>query len=575
MRQTSRALIPFVLATGLVAFTTPHGVAQGPLPDIHTLLEQVRAATAERERLLENAWGTCNAVMQRGIPSCEMRKENADKYLGPDSEGICWPPPKPRELTWYRTGTHRRYDTESLRRAWEVASRVGEKTTGRTVDLHEGKGYVDAAPIPYYNLIRLPWHFDLDDLFRRPEVEPVRGIERQLELGDQPRISWSLVDEIPCILVAFEPSEADLQEDATQVWKEYYFAPGMDLALLKATIVYSSPARSPNGPMFSIYKFGASYRPGPNGEDVWLCASLDLEFRRRQQGIGDVLLLLERVQADFSYAALDVDLPDDTFTLTGLGLREDAPIYDLRFGGMRVSGGPSGFVVHPEDEDLFTGLSTPIPLATAHEIARDLSAELEGRDQAYLHAVVKDRTEFPTIHGKLYRKLALGKLRRAPGDTTSLLAHGFEVQDDVLVRGLVVPCAPSHGYHDREPSDAAMDLAERALLETPDRITPLHAEALHRATDLRKPVFGFGPRSVPEGYNRAIGLLCRLLEHPRTAVQAAALAYLPARDVRTQASLDVMKSALDRFVDREGVSAADQRIAKEKLAQILEAALAR
>lgn len=575
MRLTSRALIPFSLATGFVAFTTPHAVAQEPLPDIHTLLEQVRAATEARERLLENAWGACNTVMQRGIPACEMRKENANKYLGPDSEGICWSPPAPQELTWYRTGTHRRYDTESLRRVWEVASKVGEKTMGRTVDLHEGKGYLDAAPGAYYNLIQLPWHFDLDDLFRRPEIDPVRGIERQLERGDQPRISWSLVDEIPCILVAFAPSEADLQEDATQVWKEYYFAPGMDLALLKATIVYSSPARSPNGPMYSIYKIGASYRPGPNGEDVWLCVSLDLEFRRRQQGIGDVLLLLERVHADFTYAELDVTLPDDTFTLTGLGLREDAPIYDLRFGGMRVSEGPTGFVVHPEDEDLFTGLATPIPLDTALEIARDLSAELEGCDEAYLYAVIKNRAAFPTIHSAMYRKLALGKLRRAHGDTMSLLAYGFDVQDEVLVRGLVAPCAPSHGYHDPEPSAAAMDLVERTLLETPDRITPLHVKAVYLATDLRKPQFGFGPRSMPEGYNRAIGLLCRLLEHPRPAVQAVALANLPARDVRTQASLDVMKSALRRFVASGADSTATTRLAMEKLDAMEDVALVR
>ena len=141
------------------------------------------------------------------------------------------------------------------------------------------------------------------------------------------------------------------------------------------------------------------------------------------------------------------------------------------------------------------------------------------------------------------------------GKARTVLEYGLAMQDDVIVRGMIRPAFPSQSAKTywADWGATAQAIVEETMDETPERLTPLHVEALHRSITVMLPETRRLPQERPVGFEKAVRLMIRCMAHPDERLRMAAVKYLPTRNLDEPELLGEMEFALRTLLDEHTV----------------------
>ena len=548
-----------------------------PLPTFDEVITLVQQAATRRDALLEHSKGACMVRSQRGEPWGESERY---EHLEPDDTGAVWPSDRIETVQWAQSGPHHRFDyTCDVKRkassGWTILSkRISfDDSIERIYEPDIQTGFVK-LPTRFGNFIQLPNTFDIDYFYGKSKVAPERLLPRLREVGYEPEIKRSLIHGIPCIYLAFYRNfpVAGGYQDKSEFLSGFHIAPALNYSLIKAVSVQQSFFKS-RIRSYDVIEWLASYRESDAQPDVWLLEELTASEKRAGGGLDQPMY--EKMTVLFAQTDIIDQIPQEHFTFGGLGLPEDAPIYDTRFAETPVSlvEREGGFLPHPDVQPW----SMPSEMldgnwVVAPELPR-LAQEVSNLSWPQLEAQVFNRAEAHAPYPRAFRMLALNRYRKTEeqqGKARALLEHGLAMQDDVIVQGMIRPAFPSQSAKTywADWAATAQAIVEETMDQTPERVTPLHVEALHRSITVMLPETRRLPQERPVGFEKAVRLMIRCMAHPDERVRMAAVKYLPTRNLDDPELLGEMEMALRTLLEEHTagrIGPAWQSLARTKL----------
>ncbi len=541
------------------------------LPDIDTILSRVRTANEARDQQLENSQGHCTMRHLHGSPAVQWKQPSGNS-LPSDAENIRWEGDDMISVSWKQRGSQHRFERLHTPRTglpphpWisDVNISYDEEVT-RIYETADPRGYLQTAPrTEDAEISHTARWFDIDALYHPRQMDPIVCISDFLKRNIQPTIERVLVGGIPCILVGLHEQTGDEKMRQEEVRREFYFAPEMNYALVKAISVKTNTI---DGKIetFTGDTWQASYTPARDIENMWALQKVELTERHFSHDMEyEVQFWPEKLEVHLD-TEFNSPSDDGDFSFAGLGLPPDAPIFDVRQWGVpvRLYESPEGLRVHPADmyfpDFAHHTLTDANYIAILDRLSKELATKL--RRIPSFQQFLNEEIPPGTSHANAFKGLALRRLWPYPSLVAPLMEQLFDDGERSLIFQIVHPhFASARANQWENTTPAAINLVEHTLHDNPDRLTPLHVEALSHAITVHYPGARGLQGEVPVYYHRVIDLMTECLQHPAANIREAAVSYLPTRELPDMGTVTLVRDALTKFLADFGASSGSDDI---------------